>query len=275
MQHKQYRIGHTGITWGFEAEQIEAAVRDTAALGYQGFETFGDTIEAYNQQHPAGFGALLEQYNLPLASVYCPAWAVQPEQARESVDQVVAWASTARDLGASAVVVQAGKRGPQPFTNYGFLVEMLNEIGQRLADLGLAAAVHPHAGTLIENRHEIDAVFSAVDPRWVGFAPDTGHITKGGSDPVAVMRDYAALIRHVHLKDYAEAGQPDPGDPGGFVPLGMGAVDYPAVFALLDEIGYDAWVMVELNPPDHLSISPREGAQISLRYLKETLKRFM
>lgn len=275
----QFKIGHTGITWGYSLEQLEQAVRDTAALGYQGFETFGDTIEAYNQAHPEGFGALLHKYNLPLAAIYCPVWASEPEQAQQSVDQVVAWGRLARDLGAATVVVQGGKRQAQPYTRYPFLVEVFNEIGLRLADMGLATAVHPHTGTLIETQAEIDAVLSALDPTCAGFAPDTGQIAKGGSEVMPILRRYRGLIRHVHLKDYV--GGAPPVTPEGqeidltgyanYLPLGQGVIDFAAVFDLLAEIQFKDWVMVELDATGTFPRPPFEAAQVSKRFLQSTL----
>jgi inosose dehydratase len=279
MMAKQFRIGHTGITWGYRLDQLEGAVRDTAELGYQGFETFGETIVDYNRQDPAGFGALLKKYGIPLASIYCPVWAREPEQAQESIEQVVSWSQLARDLGASTVVIQGGKRQPQPYKNYPFLVGVFDEIGRRLADMGLATAVHPHTGTLIETREEIDAVLSAVDPRFVGFAPDTGQIVKGGSDVMPVLEDYGSLIRHVHLKDYIggpvqydQAGKEiDATGYSGYLPLGMGVLDFSQVFDLMERLNFDGWVMVELDATGSFPRPPREAARISRDFLHNTL----
>ena len=55
----KFRIGHTGITWGYQAAQMEEALRDTAELGYRAFETFGSVLEQFERDSPGGFGALL------------------------------------------------------------------------------------------------------------------------------------------------------------------------------------------------------------------------
>ena len=46
------KIGHTGITWGIPGD-VEQAYRETAELGYLGFETFAKTIQEWNQK-PGG-----------------------------------------------------------------------------------------------------------------------------------------------------------------------------------------------------------------------------
>src|SRR5262249_54446736 len=105
-------------------------------------------------------------------------------------------------------------------------------------------------------------------------APDTGQIAKGGGDPVEVVRTYAELVRHIHLKDYV-GGEPKYDGAGelvdrtgylDYVPLGDGVVDVPAI---LDALGlrYQGWWMVELDGTPDAPRPPREAAAMSRRYL--------
>lgn len=55
-------------------------------------------------------------------------------------------------------------------------------------------------------------------------------------------------IRRVHLKDFRRAV----GTLAGFVPLGDGDVDWPAVMAALRRVGYDGWLTSETDPVRHL-----------------------
>jgi len=192
-----------------------------AELGYWGYETFGSVLEQYSQK-PGGFGAVLERYGIPLAAAYCPTSFYDPAEAAIDVEQVTRWARLARGLGATTIVLQAGRRHPEPYAEYKGMAEVFNEIGRRVQDMDLMAAIHPHTGTLIETRAEIDAVLDAVDPDVVGFAPDTGQIEKGGASAVETLDAYETLIRHVHLKDYG--GGEDTGY-AGYVPVGSGVVD--------------------------------------------------
>ena len=104
---RQFRIGHTGITWGYTLDRVEPAIRDVAELGYCAYETFGFTIEEYEQKEPGKLAALLEQYGLPLGSVYCDTKFVDPAQADADIEKVMLWARQARALGARAIVLQA------------------------------------------------------------------------------------------------------------------------------------------------------------------------
>ena len=39
--------GHTGITWGFSPADAERAIKDVASLGFHGYESFGNVLEAW------------------------------------------------------------------------------------------------------------------------------------------------------------------------------------------------------------------------------------
>jgi hexulose-6-phosphate isomerase len=55
-------------------------------------------------------------------------------------------------------------------------------------------------------------------------------------------------IRRVHLKDFRRTV----GTLAGFVPLGDGDVDWPAVLAALRRVGYDGYLTSETDPVRHL-----------------------
>jgi inosose dehydratase len=264
----KYRIGHSGITWGFTLADAEPAVRDVAELGYRAFETFGHVLEQY-PGGPDGFRALLDRYGIPLAAAYCPTRFVDPSDADEDVEQVTKWARVAQSLGASTIVLQAGQRQAEPYTGFAGMAEAFNEIGRRARDLGLTTAIHPHTGTLIETGAEIDAILDAVDPALVGFAPDTGQIAKGGADPVAKLRQHKDLIYHVHLKDYAGGRETAH---AGYAPVGSGVMDMAGIFEVLEEAGFEGWVNVELDGRPAPPLVPRDAAAMSLGYLKGLLR---
>jgi inosose dehydratase len=264
----KFRIGHSGITWGFTKAEAEQAVKDVAELGYSAYETFGHILVQYQQEEPGGFGAVLERYGIPLAAAYCPTQFVDPSEADEDVDNVTTWARVAQSLGATAIVLQATRRQKEPYTQWQGMAEVFNEIGRRARDMGMVTAIHPHTGTLIETRAEIDAILYAVDPDLVGFAPDTGQIEKGGADAVATLRAHKALLRHIHLKDYG--GGVATGY-AGYVPVGSGVMDMGAIFEILEEVDFRGWVVVELDGTPQAPRPPREAAAMSKHYLEALL----
>ncbi len=271
------KIGHTGITWGIPGD-VERAYRDVAELGYLGFETFGETILNYNK--PGGYRALVESCGIPTVAAYCYREWIDPAGLAADLEAVRRQAGALKEVGGYVMVFQAGRRLPGGYSRDQFqrLADALNQAGEYCRSIGLRSGLHPHTGTAVETREEIDTILSLLDPDLVGLAPDTGQIAKGGSDILEVMRTYLDRITHVHLKDWSgqvdvdENGQPV--DVTGFVnyqPIGHGILPIPEILKILQEGGYEGWINVELDPGPNAPYSPREAAAMSRRYLGEIL----
>jgi inosose dehydratase len=268
------RIGHTGITW--PVEPIDQVVAEVADVGYAAFETFALTVEAY-PGGPSAFRALIDRHGLTFPSAYCYAPFINPATREADIALMVSHAHTIRAVGGSVAVLGATSSENPVYSadEYAGMIDTLNEIGRRLMDLGVVAAFHPHTGTPVETREQIDRVMGGVDPRYMGFAPDTGQIQKGGSDALEVLRTYLSLVRHVHLKDWVggvlqrtpDGQEVDRTGYADYVPVGSGVVDVPGIAALLDGAGYDGWWMVELDGSSAAPRLPREAAAMSKRYL--------
>src|SRR5678815_2876389 len=67
---RRLKIGHTGITWGFQPDDAPNAIKDVGSLGFWGYESFGNVIEAWEAK--GGIGAVLQANKLSLRSAYCP-----------------------------------------------------------------------------------------------------------------------------------------------------------------------------------------------------------
>lgn len=76
-----------------------------------------------------------------------------------------------------------------------------NRLGRILKqDYGLQMVLHPHGDSHIETPEDIDRIFDATDPEYVGFCLDTGHIVYGQGDPIELVRKYPERISYVHIK---------------------------------------------------------------------------
>ncbi len=262
---RRLKIGHTGITWGFRPEDAEQAIKDVAATGYDGYESFGNVIEAWEPK--GGIGRQLEQAKLPLISAYCGVNLTDPAVRKAETDKLVGWGKLIKKYGGSVAVI-----GPNNVrrSNYDFaaakpnIVAALNDMCKALADVGVIGVLHQHTGTCVEFRDEVYGVLDAVDTKYVKFGPDVGQLAKGGSDPVKIVKDFLPIIRHVHLKDFD-------GGPywTAYCPLGKGKVDVPAVLDLLETQQELKIVMVELDPGGNPPLTPIQTAEASKEYLKK------
>jgi inosose dehydratase len=262
---KRLLPGHTGITWGFSPADAEKAIVDTASLGFQGYESFGNVLESWEAK--GGLDALLTAAKLPLRSAYCPVNLTDPARLKDEVAKMVRWGQLIKKCGGSVSVVGPNnvKRQEYAFAEHkANIVAALNEVGKALDGLGIIAALHQHTGTCVETRDETYAVMEAVDTRYVKFGPDVGQLQKGGSDPLKVVKDFLPVVRHVHMKDFD-------GGPNyeGYCPLGQGKVDIAGLCDLLDKSGNDLMIMAELDPSKGMPLAPLEAARINKQALQK------
>ena len=119
-------------------------------------------------------------------------------------------------------------------------------------DRGYEPTFHPETGTYVEAPWEIEQVLDRSD---VGLCLETGHMMLGGGDPVALLRDWAARINHVHLKDASLAVRDQIVADGAqataiwsreaFPVLGGGDLDVDAVLDGLRGMSFGGWLVVE------------------------------
>jgi inosose dehydratase len=132
------------------------------------------------------------------------------------------------------------------------LFENLDRIAERARERGVSPALHPHVGTVVENRAEVERV---LDGSTVPLCLDTGHLLIGGTDPVELANAVPARITHTHLKDVdiAMADKVRAGDltyteavrTGIYRPLGQGDIDIVGIITVLESHGFRGWYTME------------------------------
>lgn len=120
---------------------------------------------------------------------------------------------------------------------------------------GVRATIHPHAGGYIEFKDELARLAQDIGPDTAGMCLDTGHLAYAGMDPVAVLRHYWDRLDYIHFKDIDPQvfdrvmGQRirffDACAQGVMCPIGRGNIDYPAIRALLSDLGYAGYITIE------------------------------
>lgn len=161
--------------------------------------------------------------------------------------------------GAGVVVLAAatGSDGydERPVLNddqWATMLSNLDRLAGIVAARGLTAVLHPHVGTMVENRAEVDRVLAGST---IPLCLDTGHLLIGGTDPLALTREVPGRIKHAHLKDVdaALAARVQSGEltyteavaEGMYVPLGAGDVDIAGIVKTLEDNGFDGWYVME------------------------------
>lgn len=158
------------------------------------------------------------------------------------------------------------------------LAEGLNKLGKIAKDKGMTLTFHHHMGTVVQTEEEIDRFMETVDPELVFLLFDSGHLSFAGIDPEKVLKRYVNRIKHVHLKDIREEMVKKSKNErwsflkgvreGVFTVPGDGDVDFAPIFRILEDAGYEGWVVVEAEQ-DPAKANPLEYAKKARAYIAE------
>jgi len=240
------RVACQTYTWEMLGDRWQAAITDLldsiAAAGYAGVEITNNMIGEFADR-PADFARELQSRNLALAAfAYAPpsAW-TDPARRAEDLANGRRWIAFVSHF-AGARLALSGAAHPSRedlWRKLDHAIGLYNEVGAAAAAAGISANVHPHShhGSLLESAEEYQHLLTRLDPRWVSLGPDTGHIVRGGQDLLSCLGTHLRRITHLHLKDVGADRE--------WQPLGQGRCDFPAVLALLEQSGYDGWIVAE------------------------------
>jgi len=238
------RIGHTGITWGYSADDAPNAIRDVGELGFWGFESFGNVLEAWEER--GGLQLMLQDHQLPLVAAYCPMNLSDPAKRSDEILKAVRWGSLIAGYGGHVAVIGPDTVDRASFdfaASRGAILTTLNDIGMVMTDAGIKAALHPHTGSCIQTHDEIWSVMEGTHSRDVKLCPDTGELLAAHVDPLEVIQHFGELVAHVHIKDYSGGKRHD-----GYAPVGKGKLDLAPIMNALEDLPGPFMVMTELNP---------------------------
>ncbi|MEU6795929.1 TIM barrel protein [Nonomuraea wenchangensis] len=164
-------------------------------------------------------------------------------------------------------------------TGWRTLLGNLDRIAAEAARTGRVVTLHPHVGTMVESRQEVDRV---LDGSSVALCLDTGHLLIGGTDPLDVVDRAPGRIAHVHLKDVdaALAARVRSGElsytqavrAGIYRRLGLGDVDVKGIVAGLTAAGYTGWYVMEqdviLDAEPLAGAGPADDVRASVAFLR-------
>ena len=162
------------------------------------------------------------------------------------------------------------------------LLANLDRVAATAAARGVTAVLHPHVGTMVETRADVDRVLAGSA---IALCLDTGHLLIGGTDPVALARAVPDRVAHVHLKDVdaalaacvrsGELTYTEAVAKRMYTPLGTGDVDIAGIVAVLRDNGFDGWFVLEQDtildgePADE---GPVRDVLASVAYLRDVLR---
>ena len=260
-------VGYATLTWP-EGDLVHA-LDAISSHGFRGIQFLGWVSESYGGAKRGALQGLLEKRKLAPVALSCSRIGLHPGAKSPDLDKMQNYAEFFKQLGGRYLQVTDGGR---PSVSYSAadiqaLGGQMNELGKIAAGHGLALGYHPHFGTIGETREGLGRVLDSTDPRSVKLIVDVAHLTLGGSNPAEVIRSYRDRLIFCHFKDVPkdiwELARKDPNlvrrKPCHFCEIGSGAVDFAPILAAFREVGFQGWVIVELDPCKDLAGGP-DGA---------------
>ena len=269
--------------WGYQLtpKRVLAEMRDVGMsateLGPEGFLP----------SEPAELTALLNSYGLRCVGQFAPVVLHDPDHdplpdIAASLDAIVACGADVLVLAAATGAEGYDARPTLDDTQWATLLANLDRLEGAAADHGVLAVLHPHVGTMVETREEVERV---LDGSAIRLCLDTGHLLIGGTDPLQLAREVPHRIAHAHLKDvdaklaadvrageltYTEAVRR-----GMYTPLGAGDVDIAGIVTALRSNGFDGWFVMEQDtilddePTDE---GPLRDVQASVTFMQNVCR---
>src|SRR5579862_3617609 len=262
------KIGINPISWSNDdlpslggETPLEVALTEGKTIGYQGFE-LGNKFPRESE----ALRVVLSQHGLELVS----GW-YSGQLARRSVDdeiravgphlklladngaKVMVYGEVADSVQGAAVPLY---KRPRLFKDalWQAYADRLTAFARHTLARGVRLAYHHHMGAYVQSPADVDRLMSLVGPE-VGLLFDSGHMTFGGGDAVAMLAKHVRRVCHVHCKDV----RPEVikralnGNwsflqsviNGAFTVPGDGAIDFRALLQILYDNGYSGWLVVE------------------------------
>lgn len=291
------QIASAPVSWGiYEFEDIEPKFHYTqvldeiAATGHTGLE-LGPW--GYLPTDPDVLREELDKRGLQLLSSFVPVKLVDANAHDEAEAFALKVGTLLAALGAQYIVLaddngsveqlvqQVGKRSGTLLKGeqWDVVAQGVSRIARKVRDeLGLQTVFHHHGAGYVETPDEVRELFKRTDADLVGLCLDTGHWHLGGGDAVECVQEFGERVRYLHLKDCDHAvlervrkerlNYFQAVEAGLFCPLGKGNVDFPAVLAEMEKLGYDGWAIVEQDVLVDDPAAPKRISQANRDYLK-------
>ena len=239
--------------WGYQLtpHRVLAEMRDVGLAATE----LGP--EEFLPSDPDELTALLDSFGLSCVGTFVPV--LLHDAGHDPLPDIAAPLEALVACGANVLVLAAatGTDGydSRPILDddqWAILLDNLDRLAAAAAEKGVLAVLHPHAGTMVETRSEVDRVLTGSE---IKLCLDTGHLLIGGTDPLQLARAVPGRIAHAHLKDVdaALAARVQAGEltyteavrEGMYTPLGGGDVDIAGIVTALRSNGFDGWFVME------------------------------
>ena len=252
------------------------AIEKIADLGFKGVEIMGDRPHLYppdfSEKDLRRLGDLLSEKGLKITNInsftlfavgdtYLPSW-IEPEKERREIRirHTLDSLRVAKALGCGNISIPPG--GPLEKMSrkeaLALFHQGLDRVIPEAEALGVRLLIEPEPDLLMERTDEIKPFVEEIRSDAVGVNFDIGHFFCAGERPEKAMERLFPWIGHMHIEDIAASRE------HRHLIAGLGAIDFPAVFGAMGQLGYTHDISLELYP---YVDTPEKAGRESLAHL--------
>lgn len=237
--------GCQGSTWvldyDVEADIMDQIMDDIKRGGLTGLDMQVSLLGRYKSQ-PERFKEELDKRGLKLAALTLPHEFIGGKSSAEERELEDHYFNFLKHFPGAIMNVpsRVGRNRDNLLQRQKEIITGANDLGKRaLEEHGIITSLHPisYVTSYWRFKEDYDVLFDGLDPRYMGYTPDVGHILFGGMDPVEIIKEALPLIKHVHFKDATKDCK--------WTKTGEGDIDFPGCVQALQDGGYDKWVILE------------------------------
>lgn len=239
--------------WGAERleNDLPGCLAEAKAAGFDGFELGLRYVEL---DHPETLAGLARRAGLQVVGIHVAAHLYDAQAAADVQAKRDAILDYLVAVGAPFLPLTGLSKPGKTEQEMAFEAQVIDGLGAACRARGIVLAYHNHNWEFADGRRGIDYLLARTNPAHVSLCLDVAWVLRAGDAPAQAVRDYAARLAYLHIKD-TSADQ--------WIELGDGQVDLPAVLAAMPQ-GL-AWLV---NEQDETTLAPAEMARRNRAYLR-------
>ncbi|MHA6250766.1 sugar phosphate isomerase/epimerase family protein [Oceanobacillus sp. CAU 1775] len=261
------KYGCQGSTWvlnyDIEKDMMDKIMDDVQRGGFTGLDMQVSLLGRYKND-PSRFKEELDKRGLELAALTLPHAFIDGKSSDEERKLQDFYFDYIKKFPGAILNIpsRVGENRDNLLKRQKEIIQGANELGKRAYENGIVTSFHPisYETSYWRFKEDYDVLFDGLDPKYMGYTPDVGHIIFGGMDPVEIMKESLPLIKHVHFKDASKNQE--------WKKMGEGDIDIPGCVQVLKDNGYDGWLIVEEETPEAQTQTSETIVEIG-KYVRE------
>lgn len=242
-------FGCQGSTWvldyDIEADIMDKIMDDVQQGGFTGLDMQATLLGKY-KHNPSLFKEELDKRGLKLAALTLPHAFIDGKSSAAELEIQNFYFDYIKNFPGAILNIpsRVGPNRDNLAQRQQEIIKGANELGKRAYENGVVTSFHPisYKTSYWITREDYKVLFEGLDPKYMGYTPDVGHIIFGGMDPVEIIKEALPLIKHVHFKDASKNQE--------WKKMGEGDIDIPQCVQILKDGGYKGWLIVEEETPE-------------------------